>query len=421
MGNVIIAYLEPMNSSQIFELALGLSKPWYVKDMKISVSGGDTHGQIDIYLDFERGFKFTDSEGNELKTHDTVERSWQHLNFFQHSCYLHARVPRVKTLDGKVINVEVPWARPGVGFTLLFEAFSMLLIESEMPVSSVANIVNVYPQRIWNIFSYWVKKAYQSDDQSQITKLGIDETSTKKGHNYVTVGVDMESRRVVFATPGKDSGAIEKLKNHLETKGTVKEAIQQVSIDMSVAYISGVGTCFPNASITFDRFHIIKVINEAMDTVRKLERKEFSMLKGHKYTFLKRDKNLSDKQKGSKYSLLTLYPVLADAYRLKEMFNEFWGFTNTEEAGSFLSYWIDLVKESGIQPFIKAANTINAHWTGIVNYAESRLSNGILEGINSKIQLAKKRARGYRNIDNFINMIYFIAAKLKFDYPLYSI
>lgn len=410
-----------MYNSQIFELALGLSKPWYVKDLKMIIAEGTSHGQMDIYLDFERGFKFSDLTGNELITHDTVERTWQHLNFFQHTCYLHARVPRVKTLEGKVINVEVPWARPGSGFTLLFEAFTMLLIESEMPVSSVANIVDVYPQRIWNLFSHWVNKAYLADDQSEITMLGIDETSTKKGHNYVTVGVDMDSRRVVFATPGKDAGAIEKLANHLKEKGTAKEAIEQVSIDMSVAFISGVGNCFPNADITFDRFHTVKVINEAMDTVRKLERKEFAMLKGHKYTFLKRDKNLSDKQKEDKYGLLTLYPVIANAYRLKEMFNELWTFNTIEEAGGFLSYWIELVEESKIQPFIKAAKTIKAHWSGIVNYAKSRLTNGILEGINSKIQLAKNRARGYRNIDNFINMIYFIAAKLKFDYPLYSI
>jgi transposase len=410
-----------MNSSQIFELALGLSKPWFVKDLKMIVVEGKSHGQMDIYLDFERGFKFKDVSGNELITHDTVDRTWQHLNFFQHTCYLHARVPRVKTMEGRVINVEVPWARPGSGFTLLFEAFAMLLIESEMPVSSVANIVDVYPQRIWNLFSHWVNKAYRADDQSEITMLGIDETSTKKGHNYVTVGVDMDSRRVVFATPGKDAATIEKLKNHLEEKGTKTEDIEQVSIDMSVAFISGVGNCFPNADITFDRFHTVKVINEAMDSVRKLERKEFAMLKGHKYTFLKRDKNLSDRQKEEKYGLLTLYPVLANAYRLKEMFNELWTFNTIEEAGGFLSYWIDLVEESKIQPFIKAANTIKAHWSGIVNYAKSRLTNGILEGINSKIQLAKKRARGYRNIDNFINMIYFIAAKLKFDYPLYSI
>lgn len=418
MGKVDIC---GMNSSQIFEMALGLQKPWFVKEIKMGVTEGTTHGQIDIFLDFEKGFKFKDNEGNELNVHDRVERTWQHLNFFQHTCYLHCRIPRVITKDGKVNNVEVPWARAGSGFTLLFEAFSMLLIESEMPVNKAADIMGVYAQRLWNVFNYWIKKAFISSDQSKVEMLGIDETSLRKGHNYVTVAVDMQERKVLFATPGKGAECIDKIGEHLTNKGASGEQIKQACIDMSPAFISGIGKNFPNAEITFDRFHIVKVINEAMDKVRKLERIEFAMLKGHKYTFLKKDKDLSDKNKESKYALLTLYPVIANAYRLKEMFNEFWDFKNAEDAGGYLAYWCELVKDSQIQPFIKAAKTIMSHWTGIVNYIKSRLNNGILEGINSKIQLAKKRARGYRNITNFINMIYFIASKLKFDYPLYSI
>jgi transposase len=408
-----------MNSKQLFEMALGLEKPWYIKDMKMSVVEGKANGQIDIYLDFERGAKFKDLTGKECSLHDTVERSWQHLNFFQHNCYLHARIPRLIASDGKVATVKVPWARPESGFTLLFEAFSMLLIESEMPVSKAADVMGVFPQRLWTIFNYWIKKAFNADKQDKVEVLGIDETSTKKGHNYVTLAVDMEERRVIYATPGKGAGCIEKLQAHLQERGTAKQQIKQACIDMSPAFISGICNSFPAAAITFDRFHTVKVINEAMDKVRKLERAEFAMLKGHKYTFLKQDKNLSEKQKEAKYGLLTLYPVMANAYRLKEMFNEFWSFKTRGEAGAFLAYWCDLVEESGIQPFKQAAKTLLAHWTGIVNYAESRLNNGILEGINSKIQLAKKRARGYRNINNFINMIYFIAGKLKFDYPLY--
>lgn len=405
-----------MNSNQIFELALGLTKPWYVKEIKMNKAEGSVHGQIDIYLDFEKGFNFPEG-----KTHDTVSRTWQHLNFFQHTCFLHARVPRLATGDGKVETVKVPWARPGSGFTLLFEAFGMLLIESEMPVNKAASILDIYPQRLWNVFSYWINKAYREDDQSGIEVLGIDETSSKKGHNYVTVAVDMAHRRVVHAVPGKGADTIQSIQKHLSGKGCEKEQIKQTCIDMSPAFISGIGEHFPKASITFDKFHVVKIINEAMDKVRKLERMEFAMLKGYKYTFLKHDRDLSESGKEAKYNILTLFPTIANAYRLKEMFNEFWTFKTREEAGGYLTYWCDLVEESGIQPFKKAAKTLMAHWTGIVNYSETKLNNGVLEGINSKIQLAKKRARGYRNISNFINMIYFIAGKLKFDYPLYSI
>lgn len=404
-----------MNSEQIFEMALGLEKPWHVKKIDMIKPENGLQGQIDIYLDFEKGFKFPGG-----KTHDTVERTWQHLNFFQHKCFLHARVPRIQTEQGGTETVKVPWARPGSGFTLLFEAFSMLLIESEMPVTRAANMMDVYPQRLWNIFSYWIEKAHQADDQSSVSVLGIDETSSKKGHNYVTVAVDMDQRKVLFAVPGKGADTIDAIGEHLETKGCKKEQIKQTCIDMSPSFISGIQNNFKNASITFDKFHVVQIINEAMNKVRMLERKEFAMLKGYKYTFLKNDHNLSEKAKEDKYNILTLLPSIANAYRLKELFAEFWTFDNKQEAGAYLSYWCDLAEESKIYPFIKAAKTLKAHWSGLVNYSETNLNNGILEGINSKIQLAKKRARGYRNINNFINMIYFIAGKLKFDYPLYA-
>jgi len=188
---------------------------------------------------------------------------------------------------------------------------------------------------------------------------------------------------------------------------------------MSPSFISGISENFPNAQITFDKFHINKIINEAMDSLRKMERKESAELKGHKYIFLKSDENLNKNQIEAKHYFLTQYPKLGEGYRLKELFNDFWNIKDVDEAGGYLSYWCDLVIESNIAPFIKAAKTIKSHWAGIVNYIKSKLTNGILEGINSKIQLAKKRARGYRNIDNFITMIYFVAGKLKFDYPPY--
>lgn len=258
-------------------MALGLGKPWYVKKIDMIKPEATIQGQIDVFIDFEKGFKFPAG-----KTHDTVERTWQHLNFFQHRCFLHARVPRVKTDGDNTETVQVPWARPGSRFTLLFEAFSMLLIESEMPVSKAADIMDVYPQRLWNMFSYWIEKAHQADDQSQVTVLGIDETSSKKGHSYMTVAVDMKERRVVYAVPGKGAYTIDAIGKHLESKGCEKKQIKQTCIDMSRAFISGILNNFENASITFDKFHVVKIINEAMNEVRKLEGKEFDMLKGFK-------------------------------------------------------------------------------------------------------------------------------------------
>jgi len=404
-----------MNTHDIFTLALGLQAPWEVNDVHFEDSG--SHRTLHIDISFTRGSQFPDDSGEPCPVHDTIERSWRHLNFFEHECYLHCRVPRIKTSKGNVRQVDVPWAREGSGFTLLFEAFAMGLIESEMPVNKVGQTLSEYPNRIWTIFNYWISVALHESDHSGVTTLGIDETSAKKGHDYVTVGVDMKRRRVVHVTRGRRAGAIEHIRKHLENKGSAAQDVDQVCIDLSPAFISGVSRQFENAAITFDRFHIKQHLNKAMDEVRKKERREHELLKNHKYTFLKSNANLTRKQKQQREELIELFPTLGQAYRFKELFDDFWDMTDPDEAAAFLQYWCDLVEESNIFPFHKFVNLLKSHWSGVINYINSRITNGILEGINSKIQLAKRRARGYRNMDNFINMIYFVAGKLEFNYP----
>jgi transposase len=405
------------NSSEIFGLALGLSSPWFVKTVSFEAVSGVN--ELHIYLDFEKGHKFKSKDGNECTAHDTLNREWQHLNFFQHKCFLHARTPRVKDKSGKVAMVEVPWARKGSGFTLLFEAFSMLLIESEMPVSKAAKLVAVNPQRLWNVFGYWISIAHQEDELGKVEQIGFDETSSKKGHNYVTTMVDFKDNRVLFATEGKGIEAIEKSVEYLKDKQVDPNDVSSVCIDMSPAFISGCEKYLPKATIVFDKFHIVKEVNKAMDEVRKIERRGNFELAGHKYTFLKN--KLSIEKQELRDELLAKYQTLSDGYTLVQMFKDFWNITNPKSAMSYLAFWCDLAESSSLIPFQKAVKTIRNHWDGIVNYTKIRISNGVLEGINCKIQLAKKRARGYRNITNFINMIYFIAGKLKFNYPQYSI
>jgi transposase len=408
-----------MESKELFSMALNISLPWYVDNVEMTLGVDKRRGRVDIYINFKVGSKFLDEAGKECPVHDTIQKSWQHLNLFEHECYIHARVPRIITSKNKVEMIQVPWARAGSGFTLMFEAFGMLLIESEMPVKRASKVIKIHDTRLWRIFKFWVAKASLIDNQSDVINLGIDETSVKKGHNYITLAVDMDKRRVIYATPGKDKKTIENIKDHLELKECPPDQIKNICMDMSPSFIAGQMEHFPNSSITFDKFHIMKIINEAMDTVRKYERKAHIELKGYKYLFLRNTNKLSHSERAKKSDFLNLYEELGNAYRLKELFNDLWEFATVEEASGYLAYWCDLAEESKIQPFIKVANTIKFHWSGVVNFFQSRLNNGILEGINSKIQLAKKRARGFRNVDNFINMIYFVAGKLKFDYPLY--
>ena len=226
---------------------------------------------------------------------------------------------------------------------------------------------------------------------------------------------------MLHVTEGKNKEAVKQIKTYLEKKNVDSSKITQTSIDLSVSFISGVQEHFPSAAINFDKFHVVQLLNRAMDEVRKKERKEYTALKGHKYTFLKNKKNLTEAKIAELSDLIILYPTLGEAYRLKELFSHLWEQSTREEATGFLENWCVQAFKSGIEPFNKFAKTVASHKTGIINAVENKITNGILESINCKIQLAKRRAKGFRNLENFKNMIYFLCGKLKFNYELYPL
>jgi transposase len=404
-----------MNSKILFQMALGNISPWVLDSIEFKDGKGGVK-ELHLWLDFPSGSVFTNEQGDSCKAHDTSQHTWRHLNFFEHRCYLHARVPRIKYPDGSVKTVTVPWAASNTGFTLLFEAYTMSLIEMEMPVSGVARLVGEYDQRIWNIFHRYVVSGRAKTDYSGISEVGIDETSARKGHDYVTLGVDLAKRRVFEVVEGKDQQTVQKIAEFLDKRGSQSQSVTQVSIDMSPAFIAGCGEFLPNAEVTFDRFHVVQIVNRAMDELRKVERKECKELKNHKYTLLHNPENLSERRRAELQNLITLYPNIGKGHRFKELLREFWEFDDIQQAEAFLLDWCKEVEKSAIVPFVKAAKTIRAHWSGILNYVKSKITNGILEGINSKVQLAKKRARGYRNKNNFIAMILFSCGKLNFKH-----
>ena len=406
-----------INSAQIFAMALGLPSPWFIKG--IELKNDEKQKVLHIHIDFEVGAKFPDESGQLCSVYDTREKDWRHLNFFEHHCYLHCRVPRIKNQSGKVTQITVPWSREGSGFTLMFEAFVMALIEGEMPVNKIGQLLGENPHRLWTIFNYWIQLAYKKFKPGDIERMGIDETSSRKGHNYITVAVDLDAYRVFHAVEGKGKHTIKQVKNYLEKTGSDVEAIKHVSIDLSPAFIAGVGESFPRAAIHFDKFHLIQLLNKAMDEVRKKERKEHKILSGYKYVFLKNHSKLSAAHTEKLNELITLLPTLGEAYRLKQLFYDLWDMKTPEEAKSFIDFWCKEVEKSNIPPFISFSKTIKSHLSGIIHFMKAHISNGILEGINSKIQLAKRRARGYRKVENLINMVYFLCGKLTFDYPHY--
>ena len=363
---------------------------------------------------FERGGQFPCPECGRsgCKAHDTVNKKWRHLNFFEHETYLHAQIPRVKCPDCGVRQVHVPWAREGSGFTLLFEAF-LLTLAKEMPVNAVARIVGEHDTRIWRVLHHYVEQARSGRDDSDVTNVGLDETSTKRGHNYISLFVDMDKFRVLFATPGKDARTLEAFREDLEAHGGQAEQIRHMCCDMSPAYIRGVEDTFPKAAITFDKFHVMKAINEGVDEVRRMEQKTRPELHKSRYVWLKNPGNLRQSQKDTleRLDVKKLNLKTARAYHIKLTFQDLYD-QSRRSAEAFLKRWYFWATHSRLQPMIDAARTIKRHWDGILQWFDSRISNGILEGLNSLIQAAKAKARGYRSTRNLVTIIYLIAGKL---------
>lgn len=404
-----------MKETELIHIALMLTPPWLVSECRFDVN----QKRLDIYLDFVKGSQFScpTCKRSGCAVHDTERKSWRHLNFFQHETYLHARIPRVKCPECGVRLDSVPWARDGSGFTLLFESFIMMMAPA-MAVSKIAEVVSEHDTRLWRILHHYVNDARSQSDYSTVTQIGVDETASRRGHEYVSVFVDLEESKVIYATEGKDSSTVESFKADLCEHRGDPDKVRDVCCDMSPAFIKGVTECFPCADITFDKFHVLKILNDAVDTVRREEQPHQPDLKKTRYIFLKNPENLTKKQADTleQIKLKDLNLKTMRAYHIRLNFQEFW-MQPLEQAEGFLNKWYYWATHSRIEPIKEAAYTIKRHWKGVMNWYKSNLNNGILEGINSMIQAAKARARGYRTIDYLITMIYLLNGKLNFNLP----
>lgn len=393
------------NSEELFTKALQLEEPWYIE--KVEFKNEELH----MYVAFKKGFKFKNKENNETTAYDTTHKVWRHLNFFQYKAYIHCDVPRIKNSNG-INMVDVPWSRPNSGFTMLFESF-VIELSKIMSVKAIARIVKEYDTRIWRILGYYVSKARENIDYSDVTKIGIDETSVT-GHNYITIGVDLDKSRVISITEGKDASTVDRIAADIEDHNCNKEQIKIATSDMSPAFTRGIKKNFKNAVNVYDKFHVMKMINEALDKVRKREVRKNEILKNSKYLFLKNRTNLNEEQQNRLEELINReYLETSIAYKYKLQFQEIYNSLITkEEAKERIKLWIKEASNTKIKELKQLAKTIGMKIENILNYFEYRITNATLEGINSIIQLAKTRARGFKNIENFKTIIYLTSGKV---------
>jgi transposase len=400
-------------TAKLFEAALGIATPWIVA----SVDFDESDKTLTVLIDFQPGSRFEVS-GHEgaHPVHDTVTKTYRHLNFFQHECHLQVRTPRVKLPNGSVRLVEPDFAGRLNGFTLLFEAF-ILMLARQMPFAAVARIVGESPHRVLAVCQKYVEMACGLADYSDVTALAIDETSRARGHSYVTLAADADARRVLFVTEGRDAKTIEQLAQYLGDHGCPSESIAQASIDMSPAFIAGVTKHLPNARITFDKFHVIGHASTAVDKMRRIEQRTDKSLKGMRWTLLKDTAKLKPEAAADLDALIAKMAVkrTARAWVYKEQLREILERKQINVVRAMLEHWCTCVMRSKVDPMKDVVRMIRTHLEGIVAWAQTRQTNGFLEAINGLFQAAKRRARGFTRIDTIRTVIFLIAGKLDFS------
>jgi transposase len=298
---------------------------------------------------------------------------------------------------------------------MLFEALA-LTFATAMPVAKVAAMTREHDTRIWRVLEHHVGAARDQQDFSAVTKVGMDETSARKGQDYVSIFADMMRGRVLFATDGRDSATVARFATDLAEHGGDPDNVTDTSSDMSTAFISGIAQHLPNATMTFDRFHLAAKLSDAVDAVDAVRRAEVTTrpeLKHTRWLWLKNHTNLSAKQQGELHRLMRPSAKLATAraLRWREDFQAFYD-QDPSYAPEYLRRWCNGAKRSRLQPIKDFVALVEKHWDGILAWHTSHLTNGLLEGINSLVHAAKARARGYRNKNKMITIIYLTAAKL---------
>ena len=398
--------------------SLALKEPWYVSSAKFDPD----LKRMDIYVAVRDDAVFTCPKcGGEAVRYgyEPEERTWRHGDCLFFPSYVHCRRPRVKCRSCGVEQVSAPFERKNSRFTTYFEGFAMMLM-ADMPRAKAARILHCDEKSMAGIVSYWVNLANDKRSLADLAKLALDETSFRRGHDYVTLMIDAERRCVVDVEEGRDKDAVAKFCEKLRAKGGDPANITAVTSDMSKSFCPAIEENFKNAKHIVDKFHVKQVVTTAMDDVRKEEQKHVEdkkdLFQNRKLFMIPRSR-LTDEQSANLAALSKRYPKTGKACQIVAALDDFYASRDEKEAeGAFKSLY-SWMRRCRLEPMKEAALTLMRHKAKVLAYFTDRLTNAICEGINSMVQAAKRKARGYRTLEGYIAMIYLIAGKLELEAP----
>ena len=408
--------------ARLFERSMGLGDEWRVSDVWFE-ERGDAPDELHVRVEHVRGVAVECPVCHRrCGVYDTRERTWRHLDIWQYETIVHCAVPRADCPGDGVHTARMPWeVRPNSHFTALFEAQVLVMAMSGMTATAIAGRVRESDSRVWGILGRAVSEARGAADYSGVTRVGIDDTARRRGQDYISTMVDLDGQRVVAVTEGRDRGAVGRLCDQLEEHGGSRGAVAEVTRDMAEAYSLGVAAEMPGAAQTVDRFHVMQLFARATDRVRCEERGESDekrrALAGTKYVWLKREGNLTERQRETREALdpRSSHLRTARACQMTEAMRDVYEIPDRPSAAAALDRLTSWMVHSNVDQMKAVARTLRKEREGILNWWNSNATNAILEGLNSVIQSIKRAARGFRNTSYFETMIFLRLGRLDFS------
>jgi transposase len=395
-----------------YGLLLGIRSPWQVKAVDLKLEAR----RVEVALEHDGQAAVVCPQcGRECARYDHApERQGRHLDVMQFMTVIRARVPRCQCPEHGVVTAQVPWAEPHGRFTLMFEAFAVAVIQAARSFVQAREILRVDWHTVQEIVRRAVERGLLRRSTEQVVHVGMDEKSFGRGQDYVSVMTDLNGQRVLDVVKDRDTAAALQLWEALPEPQ--RQRVAAVAIDMSAEFAAAARTAAPQAAIVYDRFHVSKHLNEAVDQVRREEHRQLlerhdESLTGTKYLWLQGEAVTGERALAFA-ELCERNLKTARAWCHKETFVEFWAQPDVAGARDFFRHWFGAARRSKLEPIKKVALTLQDHLLGLLNYFVHPITNAISEGFNSKIQAIKADARGFRRFANYRDRILFHCGKL---------
>jgi transposase len=412
-----------MRDIELYQLLLGLTPPWKVT--AVDVHPDSKLREITVRVEYPKGELLQCPECEQVcPGYDRKTRKWRHLNTMQFKTIIESDVPRVECSIHGVKSIGVKWAEDKIRYTALFEAFTVDVLMAVRSKVQAEQLTGLSWDQVDLIMDRAVARGMERREIEKLQYVGIDEKSFGKGHNYASILHDLSGRRVLDVIHGRTLEATNTLWERIPEEQ--RKQIDAVAMDMWPAYMEAAKIHAPQADIVHDKFHCVKELGKAVDSVRKKEHRELkaenqgeSVLNKTKYLWLKNPENWSDLQKQSFKEFKIDILQVGRAWSIAQAFQEFWEYRYAGSALKFFNRWYFWATHSRLKPIIEAAKTLKRHLPGLLTYCKHRITNAAAEGMNSKIQLIKANARGFRNFEKYRIAILFHCARLDL-YPLKS-